>query len=155
MKSSCYLVFNYSVFLFPNLYSVNLHNSLIMRSVLVLVLSTAKPSWTLIGCQVDSCYRAVTQTAQKTQFYCCVAQTTQKTSHMIAIRQSIWRAECCLATSCKHSSYCCVPLSLGVYRAVAWQCVNMQQYNTIYILLYLIVSVGFLRTLSVAELHKV
>jgi hypothetical protein len=47
MKSLCYFVFNHSVFLCPNLYSINLHSSLTTRSILVLVLSTAEPSWTL------------------------------------------------------------------------------------------------------------
>jgi hypothetical protein len=37
--------------------------------------------------------------------------TTQKTSHVITISPIHWRADCCLATSCKHSSYCCVTLS--------------------------------------------
>jgi hypothetical protein len=55
-------------------------------------------------------------------------QTTQKTSHVITISSAHWRADCCLATSYKHSSYCCVRVSWGVYRAVAWQCVDMSQY---------------------------
>jgi hypothetical protein len=46
--------------------------------------------------------------AQETHFYCCVAQTTQKTSHVIAISPVHCRADCCLATSYKYSSYCCV-----------------------------------------------
>jgi hypothetical protein len=65
---------------------------------------------------------------QKTQFYCCGAQTTQKTSHVIAISPVHWHADCCLETSYKYSSYCCVRVSWGVYRAVAWQCVDMSQY---------------------------
>jgi hypothetical protein len=36
-----------------------------------------------------------------------------------------WRADCWLATTYKHSSCCCVRVSRGVYRAVAWQCVDM------------------------------
>jgi hypothetical protein len=40
-------------------------------------------------------------------------------------------ARCCLATSYKHSSYCCVRVSWGVHRAVAWQCVDMSQYEDI------------------------
>jgi hypothetical protein len=47
MKSSCYFIFNHSVLLCPYLYSINLHNSLRTHSILVLVLSTAEPSWTL------------------------------------------------------------------------------------------------------------
>jgi hypothetical protein len=67
---------------------------------------------------------------QKTQpLYCCMAQTTLKTSHMIAISPVHWRADCCLATSYKHSSYCCVLVSWGVYSAVAWQCVDISQYD--------------------------
>jgi hypothetical protein len=78
-------------------------------------------------------YPLGTDHAQKTQFYCCVAQTTQKTSDMIAISPVHWRTDCCLATSYKHSSYCCVYVSRGVYRAVAWQRVDMQQYNLIWL----------------------
>jgi hypothetical protein len=47
MKSSCYFVFNHPVLLCPNLYSTDLHSSLRTRSILVPVLSTAEPSWTL------------------------------------------------------------------------------------------------------------
>jgi hypothetical protein len=75
-----------------------------------------------------SCYIAEAWTTQRTQLNCRVAQTTQKTSHVIAISPVHWRAECCLATSYKHSSYCCVRVSRGAYRAVAWQCVGMSQY---------------------------
>jgi hypothetical protein len=55
-------------------------------------------------------YSLGTDHAQKTQFYCCVAQATQKTSHVIAISLVHWRCDCCLATSYKHTSYCCVVL---------------------------------------------
>jgi hypothetical protein len=41
---SCYFVFNHSVLLCPYQYSINLRNS---RFILVHVLSTAEPSWTL------------------------------------------------------------------------------------------------------------
>jgi hypothetical protein len=58
-----------------------------------------------------------TDHAQKTQFYCCMAQTTQKTSHVITISLVHWCADCCLATSHKHSSYCCVTLSEEVFIA--------------------------------------
>jgi hypothetical protein len=43
--------------------------------------------------------------------YCCASQTTHKTSHVITISPVHWLADCCLATSYKHSSYCCVTLS--------------------------------------------
>jgi hypothetical protein len=69
-----------------------------------------------------------TDHAQKTQFYFCVVHTTQKTSHMITISPVHWHADCCLATSYKHSSYCCVSVSRGVYRIVAWQCVDMSKH---------------------------
>jgi hypothetical protein len=52
-------------------------------------------------------YPLGTDHAQKTQFYCCVAQTILKTSHVPVH----WFADCCLATSYKHSSYCWVTLS--------------------------------------------
>jgi hypothetical protein len=72
-------------------------------------------------------YPLGTDHAQKTHFYCCVAQTTQKTSHVITISPVHWRADCCLKTSYEHSPYCWVHVSWGVYRAVAWQCVDMSQ----------------------------
>jgi hypothetical protein len=75
-------------------------------------------------------YSLGTDHAQKTQFYCCIAQTTQKTSHVIAISPVHRRADCSLATSYKHSSYCCVRVSWDVYGAVAWQCVDMSQYES-------------------------
>jgi hypothetical protein len=56
-------------------------------------------------------YPLGTDHAQKTQFYYCVAQTTQKTSHAITISPVHWRADYCLTTSYKHSSYCYVTLS--------------------------------------------
>jgi hypothetical protein len=40
-----------------------------------------------------------------------------KTSHVIAISPVHWRADCCLATSYKHWSYCCVRLSEMVFIA--------------------------------------
>jgi hypothetical protein len=64
--------------------------------------------------------------------FCCLAlgmmRTTLKTSHMIAISPVHWHTDCCLATSYKHWSSCCVRVSRGVYRAVEWQCVDMSQY---------------------------
>jgi hypothetical protein len=65
--------------------------------------------------------------AQKTQFYCCLAETTQK-SQLITISPVHWRADCCLATIYNHSSYCCMRVLRGIYRAVAWQCVDMSHY---------------------------
>jgi hypothetical protein len=58
-------------------------------------------------------YPLGTDNAQKTQLlvYCFMAQTTQKTSHVITIPPVHWLADCCLTTSYKHSSYCCVTLS--------------------------------------------
>jgi hypothetical protein len=126
MRSS-YFIFNHSVLICPNPYSIDLHNSLRTRSILVLVLSTAEPSWTLLSCKQTR----VIQLPQgwTTQFYCRVAQTTQKTSHVIAISPVYWRTDCCLATSYKQSFYCRVRASRGVHRAFAWQCVDMSQYT--------------------------
>jgi hypothetical protein len=59
-------------------------------------------------------YPLGTDHAQRTQVYCCVAQITLKTSHLIAISPVHWRADCYLATSYKHSSYCYVNLSQNV-----------------------------------------
>jgi hypothetical protein len=67
--------------------------------------------------EVNSHYRIFsyplgTDHAQKTQsLYYFTAQTTLKTSHVIAFSPVHWRADCYLATSCKHSSSCCVTLS--------------------------------------------
>jgi hypothetical protein len=69
-----------------------------------------------------------TDHTQKTQFYCRVAQTIQKTSHVITISPVHWLADCCLETSYKHSSYCCVRKTWGVYRGVAWKYVDISQY---------------------------
>jgi hypothetical protein len=83
---------------------------------------TAVPLELRISSEVNShsrilSYSLGTDHAQKTQFYCCVAQTTQKTSHVIIIPPVHWRADCCLAMSYKHSSYCCVTLSEKVFNA--------------------------------------
>jgi hypothetical protein len=57
-------------------------------------------------------YPLGTDHAQKTQpLYCSVAQTTHQISRVITISPVHWRADCCLATSYKRSSYCCVTLS--------------------------------------------
>jgi hypothetical protein len=58
--------------------------------------------------EVDLCYITAARTMQKTQFYCCVTQMTHKTSHVIAVLPVHWHADCYLASSYKHSSYCCV-----------------------------------------------
>jgi hypothetical protein len=71
-------------------------------------------------------YPPCTDHAQKTQFHCCVAQTMQETSHVITISPVHWRADCYLATCYKHSSYCCMRVSRDVYRAAAWQCVDVR-----------------------------
>jgi hypothetical protein len=42
--------------------------------------------------------------AQETQFSCLVP-AAQKTSHVVPTQRIHWRADCCLATSYKHSSY--------------------------------------------------
>jgi hypothetical protein len=45
------------------------------------------------------------------QFYClalCMARTTLKTSYVITVLPVHCCADCCLATSYKYSSYCCV-----------------------------------------------
>jgi hypothetical protein len=53
--------------------------------------------------------------------FCCLAlgmaRTTLKTSHVIAISPVDWRADCCLAMSCKHSYFYCASLSKKVFIA--------------------------------------
>jgi hypothetical protein len=56
------------------------------------------------------------------------ADHTENTSNVIAITQVHWSADCCLATSYKHSPYCCVRVTRAAYWAVAWQCVDISQY---------------------------
>jgi hypothetical protein len=53
------------------------------------------------------------------------ADHTENKSHVIVTQLVHWRADCCLATSYKYSSHCCVRVSRDVYQAVAWQCVGI------------------------------
>jgi hypothetical protein len=73
-------------------------------------------------CYICNCrYIASASTMQKTAYIVetclpsdCIAtvaaRTPQKASHVIAISSPLWRADCCLATSYIHSSYCWVRL---------------------------------------------
>jgi hypothetical protein len=125
MKSSCYFVFNHSVLLCRNPYPIfTIHAPF---SSCTLNFCTLLDS-SLIQATTGLRYIGSARTTQETQFHGCLAQTTQKTRHVIAISPLHWRDDCCLATSYKHSSYCCVRVSRGVYQAVAWQCVDMSQY---------------------------
>jgi hypothetical protein len=90
---------------------------------------TAVPLELRNSSEVNSLYHILsyplgTDHARKTQFYCCVPQTIQKTSNVITTSPVHW---CLLLPSneLKHSSYCCVIVSRGVYRAVAWQCIDV------------------------------
>jgi hypothetical protein len=65
----------HSVLLCPNLYSINLPNSLRTRFILLLVFSTAESSWILLSCKRTSVIYPRHGQRRK-QFYCCVAQTT-------------------------------------------------------------------------------
>jgi hypothetical protein len=79
-------------------------------------------------------YIGSARTTQKKHFYCLalgMARITLKTNHAIDISPVHWCAYCCLATSHIYSSYCCVSISRGVYRAVAWQCVDVSQYPNV------------------------
>jgi hypothetical protein len=59
-----------------------------------------------------------TDHTQKTQpLYFCMEQTALKTNHVIANSPVHWRPDWCLATSYKHSSYCCATLSEKVFIA--------------------------------------
>jgi hypothetical protein len=51
----------------------------------------------------SSRYIAAAWTIQKSQFCCCIRKTIEKMSHLILTSPIHWRADCCLATSCKHS----------------------------------------------------
>jgi hypothetical protein len=59
-------------------------------------------------------YIASAPTTQKRAYIvvgkCCIARvaarTRQKSSHMITILPTYWRADCCLATTYRRSSYC-------------------------------------------------
>jgi hypothetical protein len=48
----------------------------------------------------------------------CLAPTTLKTSHVLAISPVHWHSDCCLATTYKHLSCCCVTLSKKVFIAL-------------------------------------
>jgi hypothetical protein len=63
----------------------------------------------------------------KFSLYRLRTDNTKNTNYVIPSQGVHWRADCCLTTSYKHSSYCCVRVPRGVYRTVAWQCVGMSQ----------------------------
>jgi hypothetical protein len=67
-------------------------------------LSLLVPIWSELTAH-GSRYIAAERTTQKSQFYCCIRETTEKTSHVIVTSPVHWRADCCLATSYKNSSY--------------------------------------------------
>jgi hypothetical protein len=73
-----------------------------------------------------------TDHTQKTQLDCCLTQTTQKTSHVITILPVHWRADCCLATRYKRSSYCCVTLSEKVFIAPLRSYTSYNIYCSVY-----------------------
>jgi hypothetical protein len=51
---------------------------------------------------------------------------TQKTSHVKIISPVHWRTDCCLSTSYKHSSYCCVNLrEMFIAQMVRYTCYNI------------------------------
>jgi hypothetical protein len=133
MKSSCYFVFNYSVLLCANLYSIHLHNSLRTWSNSPLYSQLLNPpglfsvtalcpwlrllSYDWLQTTFTAPYKLSARTKHRKHFHCRVSQTTQKTSHVIAISPDHWRADSCLATSYNHSSYCCVHLSEKFFMA--------------------------------------
>jgi hypothetical protein len=99
MKSSCYFVFSHSVLLCPNLYSINLHNSLKTCSILILVLSTAETSWTpqaycllAVLLQLTAILRPLTtQLRNSAHLYRRDMDTDlQKRQHMIASQPVHW-----------------------------------------------------------------
>jgi hypothetical protein len=122
---SCYFVFNHSVHLCPNLYSIfTIHWGHAPFSSLYSQL--LKPPGLSLAASGLVLYSRGTDNAENTVLL--LRSADHITSHVIAISPVHWHADCCLATSYKHSSYCCVRVSRGVYRAVAWKCVNMSQY---------------------------
>jgi hypothetical protein len=127
MKSSCYFVFSHPVLLCPNLYSINLHNSLRTRSILVLVLSTAEPPGLSLVASGLVLYSRGTDNAENTILFLHSADHTENQSRDSCLASPLarWLLP---SNENKHSSYCCVRLSQGVYRAVAWQCVDMSKY---------------------------
>jgi hypothetical protein len=70
-------------------------------------------------------YSCGTDNAENTVLLLRSADHTENKSRNSYLASSL--AHCCLATSYKHSSYCCVRVSRGVYRAAAWHCVDMSQ----------------------------
>jgi hypothetical protein len=54
-------------------------------------------------------------------------------SQVIAISPVHWRTDCCLTTSYKHSSYCCVRISQGAYRDVAGNALTCQNIKSMFL----------------------
>jgi hypothetical protein len=111
MKSSGYLVFNYSVLLCPNLCSTNLHNSLHSRPCTL--------NSTLMDCLLcysGTSYNSSARTPQKTRVTC------QTASSLIRCQHWAWRGR----YRKRGLIYCCV--FDRVYGAVAWQHVVQIRY---------------------------
>jgi hypothetical protein len=123
MKSTCYFVFNHSVLLCPNLYATNLHNSLRICSILVLLVLSTQPFWTALWYSGTS-YNCSARTPQKTRVTC------QTASPLVCYQHWAWREHR------KHSIiYCCV--LNRVYGDVAWQRVDQMRYN-MYVGIYVV-----------------
>jgi hypothetical protein len=140
MKSSCYFVFSHSVLLCPNLYSIKLHNSLRTCSILVLVLSTAKPSWTPFCDGFVSLihgFSAMTDCRWPSLSpvnLCMDPIENCIVDNVIMLHSTVRYMEMCLLshcleTDCITSFCCCMHVSRSVYQAVAWQCVDQICYN--------------------------
>jgi hypothetical protein len=119
MKSSCYVVFSPSVLLCPNLYSINPHNPLRTRSILVLIFVWLTHGFSaMTDCKRPSLspinFRHVHHRKHLLFYtclqFCCLAlsmaRTTLKTSHVIDISLVHWCAPGNLFTNPLPSNGC-------------------------------------------------
>jgi hypothetical protein len=91
-------------------------------------LPISSPPTTLLAASGLVLYSHCTDNVENTVLLLRRADHIDNTSHVMAISPVHWRVDCCLATNYKHSSYCCVRVSWGDYRAVAWQYFDMSHY---------------------------
>jgi hypothetical protein len=134
MKYFSYFVFNHSVLLLPNLYSIfTIHQGHAPFSSLYSQLLKPPGYFSVkVSCSLTHRFSAMTDCKRPSLSpknlrhgnhrrhlllymclqFCCLAlgmaRTTLKTSHVISISPVHWRADCCLTTCYKHSSYCCL-----------------------------------------------
>jgi hypothetical protein len=96
------------------------------RRVTVEVFDPASTRVTLLAASGLVLYSRGTDDAENTVLLLRSADYIENRNHVIAISSVHWRADCCLATSYKHSSYYCVRVSRSS------RCLAMRWHVTIY-----------------------